>query len=201
MRGQPKPRHYTCIDTILPPSKKETHTTQGQPSRKHTSCCARHPQPRHVFRGRLRACRLHPHLAGMHPTPNLADRTAICLSKHARAISTRLHTADVVVPSHIRDPGGEPGCLTSLTLGIPARRTRSCEHERAAGLSACCCCVCNQSRRLARQHYIPQPRQWCYGARSSKACSRRQQHCWRRDRLAAPQQQRRPERFCLVLSG
>ena len=57
------------------------------------------------------------------PTPCLADRTAICLSKHARTISTRLHTADVVVPSHIRDPGGEPGCLTSLTLGIPARRT------------------------------------------------------------------------------
>lgn len=82
------------------------------------------------------------------PTPCLADRTAICLSKHARTISTRLHTADVVVPSHIRDPGGEPGCLTSLTLGIPARRTRSCEHERAAGLPAFCCCVCNQSRGI-----------------------------------------------------
>lgn len=78
------------------------------------------------------------HLAGM--PPNTDDLARIgqpsAYRKHARAISARLHTADVVVPSHIRDPGGEPGCLTSLTLGIPARRMRCCEHERAAGLSA-----------------------------------------------------------------
>ena len=172
MRGQPKPRHYTCIDTILPPSKKETHTTQGQPSRKHTSCCARHPQPRHVFRGRLRACRLHAHLAGMHPTPNLADRTAICLSKSTLARSLRGCTPQASLCLATYGILEESRVASRRSLLVFRRGVRDAASTNARpGSEQACCCVQSIAHGLFGGITFRSLDEGCYSLRGSKAYS------------------------------
>ena len=130
--------------SILPPHLQKRNPHDLRPAiRKHTSCCARHPQsPDMCFaadRCRLRA-RAHTLQAGMHQQPTARPTSRIGQPSAYRStfarISARLHTAGGRCAYYLatRHPGGEPGCLTSLTLGTPARRTRCCEHERAAGL-------------------------------------------------------------------
>lgn len=128
------------------------------------------------------------------PTPtDLADRAAICLSKHARTIFceaahrrrrrwVRLATYGILEESRVASRRS----LLVFRRGV----RRCCEHERAAGafskhVGLLCCC--NQSRQgLLGGITFRSLDNAAVAKRLRKYIHARQQHCWRRDRLAAP---------------
>lgn len=159
MECQPKPRHIPYLH-----DRRPQHPAAASPKKKPTRLKASHPKAYQLLRpapaqaqtcvSRLTAAwlrRAHTLQAGhAPPTPtDLADRAAICLSKHARTILfseaahrrrrrwLRLATYGILEESRVASRRS----LLVFRRGV----RRCCEHERAAGASAAACwvAVCN----------------------------------------------------------
>ena len=190
MESQPKPRHIPYLH-----DRRPQHPAAASPKKKPSRLKASHPKAYQLLRpapakaqtcvSRLTAAwlrRAHTLQAGMHQQPTARPTSRIGQPSAYRStfarISARLHTAGGRCAYYLatRHPGGEPGCLTSLTLGIPARRTKVLRaRTRGRGFQqACWVAVLLQSiaTRLARRHYIPQPRQCCCSKEASKVYPR-----------------------------
>jgi hypothetical protein len=119
------------------------HNTPGQPSRKHSSasmCCAPAPNAQTCV-SRLRGAGSAHNLAACSNTDR-ADRAATllieaCWHDLLRGFALRRRVCVYLATYGTLEESRR--ALTSLTLGIPARRTRCCERERAAGLQHIAC--------------------------------------------------------------